>query len=736
MKHAPRRRLLRAALLLLGFFLTAAAVAPFVSADSLREPLRRGLERSLQRKVQIGRVRLSLLTGPGFSLSDVVIHDDPSVGLEPLAYVTSLKARLRILSLLFGRLDFSSLHLDEPSLNLTKTERGPWNFQLLLDRQDQAPARLPDIAVSSGRINFKFGLRKSPFYLTRTNLEIFSRRNGLDFRFSGAPARTDSPAQGFGRYSGEGSWERPGSEEARLNMNVELEPSALAEVMTLLVGRDIGVHGLVSSRARLTGPITRLSVTGQLRVEDIHRWDLLPIRGRAWALNYRGNLDLWNQRLDLETVPQAKDPLPVAIRLRAADYLTQARWGVTATLKEFPVAALVEVARHMGAGLPDDFRMDGALTGAIGYSAPGGAQGQFTVQESTLALTGLSPLRLDKAEILIDDGTLSFPPTPVQLGDRHAATLALNYDPATLATDLRVNARSLPIPETLEAATRFTGAAPLDFLKESSGGEWKGTLRFRRLAAGSGIWSGQLDVSALTLPVEGLAQPVEVETAAVSIQGESLALRKMRARAGQIEALLDYSYTPAAIRPHTLRIVLDHADAAGLERLLAPTLHRRQGFLARTLGRTPSLPAFLRTRRLEGSVHIKTLTLGPSAAANVRSSVYWDGTSIEFPELTTRINEAPFAGRMTIDLQNPEPAYRVTGRLDRLKAFGGTVNLEGMLETAGAGPALLLRLTAAGYLTAPTLLLGDEELRNVAACYELTFPNGSPSLKLVTEPRP
>ena len=73
----------------LGIVIGLPLAAPFLKADRFAPAITTSLERALQRRVEVGEVRLHLLTGPGFTLSDVVIHEDPAVSAEPLAYVTS-----------------------------------------------------------------------------------------------------------------------------------------------------------------------------------------------------------------------------------------------------------------------------------------------------------------------------------------------------------------------------------------------------------------------------------------------------------------------------------------------------------------------------------------------------------------------------------------------------------------------------------------------------------------------
>ena len=99
--------------LLMGLALVIAlgVAAPFLEADRFRPAIERALERGLGRKVEVGHVHFKLLTGPGFSLDDVRIGEDPRAGIEPFAYVRTLSGEVRLLSLFARRLEFSSLRL-------------------------------------------------------------------------------------------------------------------------------------------------------------------------------------------------------------------------------------------------------------------------------------------------------------------------------------------------------------------------------------------------------------------------------------------------------------------------------------------------------------------------------------------------------------------------------------------------------------------------------------------------
>ncbi len=176
------RRLFRIGGLAISFIAVLGIVAPFINAAHFSQGIQAALEESLGRKVDFEKAYYRLFPLPGFSLEKVTIHEDPRYGLEPFAYAASLEARLRIDKLLFGQIRFTSLRLVEPSLNLVKRDDGTWNVVELIGRLS-APRRLPlnlfpTIEVSDGRIDFKFGIRKTTFYIRESDISIYPKRSG------------------------------------------------------------------------------------------------------------------------------------------------------------------------------------------------------------------------------------------------------------------------------------------------------------------------------------------------------------------------------------------------------------------------------------------------------------------------------------------------------------------------------------------------------------------------------
>ena len=202
----PVKLIVRAAVVLVLVVLVAGFAAPYVDAGAFRTRVQAALQSALGRPVHIGAVHYSLFTGPGFQVDDVLIDDDPQAGIEPFAHVTSLKASIRLTTLFGGKLAFSTLRLDEPTVNLVRPDSDTWNIQPFVARMIAghrgSEEGFPDIEVRSGRLNFKFGDTKSVFYVSDADMDVYPRSTGeLIVKFVGTPERTDRSAKGSPKKS-------------------------------------------------------------------------------------------------------------------------------------------------------------------------------------------------------------------------------------------------------------------------------------------------------------------------------------------------------------------------------------------------------------------------------------------------------------------------------------------------------------------------------------------------------
>ena len=693
--------------------------APYFDLEFVKPNIERALERGLGRRVEVGEVHFTFLTGPGFSLARVTIHEDPRAGIEPFAYVESLEARVRLLSLMARRLEFSSLRLggDGTAINLVKTDTGPWNFQFLLGGAPRGSGVMPSIRMRGGRVNVKFGDTKSVFYFNTADFDVAPSDDGSVYLdFSGAPGRTDRSGQSFGNFFVRGTFSTRGG--PRLDMRVELERSALDEVAHLFDRRGFGLHGIVAMNAQLSGPPSRLEVTGQLQVDDIHRWDLLPKRGGGWRIGYKGTLDLRGERLELASTSTADVPNPpLVMRFRAWDYLSTPHWDAAADVQQIPLSTLLEVARHMGAALPDALAAEGSVSGAVRYSEPDGLTGRVELQDASVTLPDAQPLRAASAAVAIGGNAVSLETSTVRVGESESADLEGSYTTGEQGgLELKITTRGLSV-----ADLQSFGLAAIPLLEQTPQGTWRGWARYHWTPGAAGEWSGEYELQNAKIAVDGLAEPVRIQSAAVTLNGTRVGVTRLRAKAGGVAFTGEYRWEPAAVRPHKFHIVIPEVDAAELERILAPALVRERGFLARTLrlGSAP-LPDWLKARRADGTFSIGSLTAGDSQARIDRARLLWDGALVRLVGMDGHIDQAPLSGDLDIDLAGATPHFRFAGKLQEVAYKGGRLDFEGRVEADGADAQLLSTTHAEGRLHGRFIAFAaDADFRSVAGCFEM-----------------
>ena len=131
-KEEAVRKLGLVAGIVVGLVVLAALVLPYFlfDAETQRGIIASRLEAALGRKVTLGKVRLGLLP-PALHLYDPEIAE--RLGFPGTAFSTAegMRARVRLLPLLRGRLEVPSVELDEPTVHLVKNRRGQWNFATL-----------------------------------------------------------------------------------------------------------------------------------------------------------------------------------------------------------------------------------------------------------------------------------------------------------------------------------------------------------------------------------------------------------------------------------------------------------------------------------------------------------------------------------------------------------------------------------------------------------------------------
>ena len=90
----------------------------FIDETRVRNLIVSRLESNLQRKVSVQAAEITIFTGIGVRLRNVLISEDPRFGSAGFMQVESLRVQPSLLPLLGGRVEFSSIQAIKPVIRL------------------------------------------------------------------------------------------------------------------------------------------------------------------------------------------------------------------------------------------------------------------------------------------------------------------------------------------------------------------------------------------------------------------------------------------------------------------------------------------------------------------------------------------------------------------------------------------------------------------------------------------
>ena len=125
-------------------------ILPFViNVNRFKPTLESKLSDALGRKVEIGNIGLSIISG-SVNVDNLVIADDPAFSHSPFLQAKELKAGVALLPLVFsGKLEVSSFTIEDPQVSLLHSPSGKWNFSTLGAGGSQTPAKSNSSAAAA-----------------------------------------------------------------------------------------------------------------------------------------------------------------------------------------------------------------------------------------------------------------------------------------------------------------------------------------------------------------------------------------------------------------------------------------------------------------------------------------------------------------------------------------------------------------------------------------------------------
>jgi len=263
--------------------LAVAAIPLFVDANTFRPAIEGRLSLALSRKVTVGDLRLSVMTG-SLVASDFAVADDPRFGLAPFFTAKRLRIGIEMRPLLFKRqLVVRSFEADSPQVHLMRGSDGGWNFSTLghglsngAGAQDTAqPGVLPELRV--GRITIKDGKAQIGTLPFERSSQILEHLDVQVDRFSLAEAfpftvSASLPAEGRVRVSGTVGPLQTGAaaqDAASTPFDAQLTIQHLDPVAAGYVDPAVGISAIGGLDAHIVSDGKNVTSSGKLHAERV-----------------------------------------------------------------------------------------------------------------------------------------------------------------------------------------------------------------------------------------------------------------------------------------------------------------------------------------------------------------------------------------------------------------------------------------------------------------------------------
>jgi len=483
------------------FLLLLALLPPFLNINRYRHRVAASISGALGRPVRIDNVSFRILPTPAFTIENFVVGENPAFGDEPFLRANTVTATVHASSLWRGHLEFATISLDEPSVNLVRNSAGQWNVESILLQAAQihsAPTeqkiagsvpRFPYIEATQARINIKMGAEKMPFSLTDAKLALsLTQSDTWHVRMEARPLRTDMNANDTGLLQVDGTFQRAATlNTIPLELTASWHKAQLGDVSHMLLGENAGWRGSIDAEANVTGNLGNAQVDAKLHLDDLRRAEIEPEHALSLDIACTANaLDTLHAFDALHcTLPLGEGS--VTLEGNIPSLRASAQPTLKFTAQKLPAAQLLEIARHATNRIDPAFTADGVIDGAFSYG-DAAWQGSATLPTLTLNVPGitgsltLADLHLHTAAapagkkrrsapalygaildpVMLDLGA----PTPATLdGVLHHNNYTLHLRGSVIASQLRALARAIPqfgdgVEDVLPPAPSPDDAAP------------------------------------------------------------------------------------------------------------------------------------------------------------------------------------------------------------------------------------------------------------------------------------
>lgn len=247
----------RTILIVVGVLIVVIVAVPFlIPVSHFRPTIEKQASAALGRKVDVGNLRLSLLSG-SLSAENLSIADDPKFSKSPFLTAQSVKVGVEMIPLIFSKvLKVTGVTIEHPQVTLIRNPTGRWNYSSL--GESLAKAQSAKNTSTSDLSIQKLTLKDGEIIVASTNSERRSIYEHVNVTASGVspnsrfPVTVSADLPGGGKFKLDGNVGPIDETDADLTpVDAKLTVESLNLATTGFIDPSAGLGGILDLDAHL-----------------------------------------------------------------------------------------------------------------------------------------------------------------------------------------------------------------------------------------------------------------------------------------------------------------------------------------------------------------------------------------------------------------------------------------------------------------------------------------------------
>jgi AsmA protein len=257
-------RNLRVALIVVGILVVLLIVVPFlIPVNQFRPTIEEKASQALGRKVQLGNLSLSLISG-SLGAENLAIGDDPKFSSSPFLTAKDVKVGVEMMPLIFSKtVNVTGITIVNPEVTLLRNAAGAWNYSSLGGSAAKTASNKTTAGKSSGPITDfsvkKLQLKDGRIIVSSTGSQKRSTYDHVDVEASDVSMTSNFPVSiradlpGGGKFKLDGKLGPVDQADSSLTpLDAKLNVSGLNMASTGFLDASAGLAGLLDVDATLT----------------------------------------------------------------------------------------------------------------------------------------------------------------------------------------------------------------------------------------------------------------------------------------------------------------------------------------------------------------------------------------------------------------------------------------------------------------------------------------------------